>query len=207
MQYETIIIKESIQNTKNTLSELNHSVIESGNIFVMVRTEYNENSDVINDFFDVIEFGNKLGLFYINTIVVPVENKIEAELPDNVMYIVWFAKNRNKMFFNKDKIRESHIWKNVEWGKREKNYNPKGKDPGNVWIPTKDDGKGNITEHILIDMKTIINRLFVCGHQENHKTLFVSNNLQDKELCNQHIHFSYSDNQSKQYLTPKPKMQ
>ena len=55
------------------------------------------------------------------------------------------------MLFIKDNIREKHIWKDVEWGKRKKNYNPKGKDPGNVWLPTKDDGKGKITEHLILN--------------------------------------------------------
>lgn len=63
------------------------------------------------------------------------------------------------MNFNKDLIREKHIWKDVEWGKREKNYNPKGKDPGNVWIPTNDNGKAVITEHILLNKEKVIKRL------------------------------------------------
>jgi DNA modification methylase len=63
------------------------------------------------------------------------------------------------MRFNKDAIREKHIWKDVEWGKRAKNYNPKGKDPGNVWIPTNDDGKANITEHILLSDDDVIARI------------------------------------------------
>ena len=63
------------------------------------------------------------------------------------------------MTFDKDAIREKHIWKDVEWGKREKNYNPKGKDPGNVWIPTLDDGKAHITKHILLSESEIFARL------------------------------------------------
>jgi DNA modification methylase len=206
MQYGTIIIKDTFQNARKALLEYKDSIIESGNAFVLVRTEYDENCNVKNDFFDVIEFGNKLGYNYINTIVVPTEKKTIVELPDNVLYIVWFAKNREKMFFNKDAMRESHIWKNVEWGKREKNYNPKGKDPGNVWIPTKDDGKGNITEHILMNLPAIINRLFACGHQENHKTLFISNNIKDSELCNENMQLLYSGSTIKPYSTPKEKL-
>lgn len=205
MQYESIIIKDTIQNSIKKLFEIKDSILESGNIFVLVQTEYNENYDVQNDFFDVIENGNNLGYYYINTIVVPTEKTIFAELPDNVLFVVWFAKNREKMFFNKDLIREPHIWKNVEWGKREKNYNPKGKDPGNVWIPTNDDGKGNITEHILMDMSAVINRLFNCGHQENNITLFISNDRNDGKFCNANIHFIYSKSKLKSNLTSKLK--
>lgn len=207
MQYGTVIIKDTIQSAQQALLNLKDSIIESGNVFVLVRTEYNKNLDVENDFFDVIEYGNNLNYSYINTIVVPSEKTIIAELPDNILYIVWFAKNREKMFFNKDSMRETHIWKNVEWGKREKNYNPKGKDPGNVWIPTKDDGKGNITEHILMDLPAIINRLFLCGHQKEYKTLFISNNANNSNLCNKDMLFVHSKSELKRYPTPKEKTQ
>lgn len=205
MQYEAAIIKTTIPSAIKALAQYKDTVVESGNLFVLVRTEYDENGDVKNDFFDVIEYGNNIGLSYINTIVVPTEKKTEAELPDNVLYIVWFARNREKMFFNKDSMREKHIWKNVEWGKREKNYNPKGKDPGNVWIPTNDDGKGNITEHFLMDLPAIITRLYNCVHQENEKTLFVSNSLENSNLCNENMEFIHLENELKPYSELKQK--
>jgi len=193
MQYCTAIIKDTIISAQQKLAQIKNEVIDSGNIFVLVRSEYDKNCNVKNDFFDIIDFGEKTGLLYVNTIVVPTKEKIEVELPDNVLYIVWFAIDKQKQFFNKDSMRESHIWKDVEWGKREKNYNPKGKDPGNVWIPTKDDGKGKITEHILMEMPDIVNRLFICGHQQSYKTLFISNNSNDAICCNENMKFDYSE--------------
>ena len=95
------------------------------------------------------------------------------------MYIIWLAKGKNH-FFNKDVIRESHIWKDVEWGKRAKNYNPKDKDPGNVWIPTKDDGKAHIAEHILLSLSDVINRLNNCSVQKDLGTLYVTSKGIDK---------------------------
>jgi DNA modification methylase len=172
---------------------------------VLVQSEYDENCDVKNDFFDVIDFGEKIGLLYVNTIVVPTKEKIEVELHDNVMYIVWFTKDKQKQFFNKDSMRESHIWKDVEWGKREKNYNPKGKEPGNVWIPTKDDGKGKITEHILMETPDIINRLFNCGHQQSYKTLLISNNSKDVDFCNENIQFEFSKSKTSNHFFSKKK--
>lgn len=78
------------------------------------------------------------------------------------------------MYFNKDYIREKSIWKDVEWGKREKNYNSKGKNPGNVWIPTEDDGKANITKHILLSKKEILDRLLSTTLLENDKYLLIN---------------------------------
>ncbi|MDR2027294.1 MAG: site-specific DNA-methyltransferase [Prevotellaceae bacterium] len=165
----------------------------------MIRNEYDCNYDIGNDFFDVIEYGEENGFAYVNTIVVPTKDKIEAELPDNVLYIVWFVKDRKRQFFNKDAIRESHIWKDVEWGKREKNYNPKGKDPGNVWIPTKDDGKGKITEHILMELPDIVQRLFVATHRSGCKTLFISDISEDKTICNEDMQFACIQKEKRQY--------
>ena len=91
--------------------------------------------------------------------------------------------DRDKMFFNKDAIRESHIWKDVEWGHRSKNYNPKGKDPGNVWIPTEDDGKGNITKHIFLGERGIIERIHQCTAQPDLAFLLVSEDSEDNKIC------------------------
>jgi hypothetical protein len=55
--------------------------------------------------------------------------------------------------FNKDLVREGHIWQHAEWGKREKNYFPLGKDPGNVWVPTVDDGKGTVIGHAPMNLE------------------------------------------------------
>ena len=173
--YGTIIIQDSIQQIFTHLNSNINNLDDSGNIFLLARTEYLSNGDVSFDFLDLIDYATKLGLQYVNTIVAPMNLSINTAFPDNVLYIVWLAKNKNH-FFNKDTIRESHIWKDVEWGKRAKNYNTKGKDPGNVWIPTKDDGKAHITEHILLSFSDIINRINKCTKQPNLETLLITNN-------------------------------
>ncbi len=66
-------------------------------------------------------------------------------------YLLLFVKEPDHRF-NKDIIREEHIWQHAEWGKREKNYFPLGKDPGNVWVPTIDDGKGTVTGHAPLSL-------------------------------------------------------
>ena len=77
-------------------------------------------------------------------------NRKNLYFQDNVEHILFFSKSK-KFFFNKDPIREKHIWKDIEWGKRKKNYNPLGKDPGNLWMRTEDDGKGKITKHLPLN--------------------------------------------------------
>ena len=184
--YGTIILNNTIGNSISLLGKYKDSLDPSGNIFVLVRNEVDAIGDVTSDFLDVIDAASSMGYLYVNTIVVPTEDKINADLPDNVLYIVWLAKDKNH-FFNKDVIRESHIWKDVEWGKRAKNYNPKGKDPGNVWIPTEDDGKAQITEHILLNMSDIINRLHNCSSQIGLDTLYITSSRVDNLSINKDI--------------------
>ena len=172
-EYGAIVIKQSIATIKRLLEEYKDSLTHSGNMFVFVRNEYDEVGDVTGDVFDVIAHAVSMGYMYVNTIVVPTTDFINVNLPDNVVYVVWLAKDKNH-YFEKDTIREDHIWEKVEWGHRTKNYNPKGKDPGNVWIPTKDDGKAHITEHILLSTADVFERIYKSCHMQHLPTLFMS---------------------------------
>lgn len=134
-------------------------VSNDGSIFIMVTNEFSEQGILKNNFFQIIEKYVNSGLRYINTIVcTSVEDDKKCLIPNKIYYLIWFVKDYNTMYFNKDEIREKHIWKDVEWGKRKKNYHPKGKDPGNVWIPTLDNGKGKITSHIVMTIEEVMSR-------------------------------------------------
>ena len=55
-----------------------------------------------------------------------------------------------------------------------KNYHPLGKDPGNVWIKTKDDGKGKITNHIQINFEETLNRIVKISSKESDKVKLIN---------------------------------
>jgi len=152
--YEFVSSNENINNLSDT-----------SNVFYFFRNEYNEKGDLIKSIFDVIN-GLENKLHFINVIVCPLKNE-SKKFCDNIIYILWFAKDINNYIVCKDNIREKSIWKDVEWGKRAKNYNSKGKDPGNVWIPTIDDGNGKITNHILLNIDQVINRLIDFSSNKN----------------------------------------
>lgn len=175
--YKTILLKNSIINVIEELNKVKNCLSQNGNLFCYVKNSYNDN-EIKDDIFDLMQYCTNIGFTYINTIIVP-ENT-EANY-DNIQYIIWFAKDKDKMYFNKDSIREKHIWKDVEWGKREKNYNPKGKDPGNVWIPTLDDGKGKITEHILLERNKVYNRIFDATIEKGDKIFILSDEESDRQ--------------------------
>lgn len=181
--YKTIVLKNSIINVIKELEKVRNNLSENGNLFCYVKNSYSDN-EIKNDIFDLMQYCTDSGFTYINTIIVPENTENNY---DNIQYIIWFVKNKDKMYFNKDAIREKHIWKDVEWGKREKNYNPKGKDPGNVWIPTLDDGKGKITEHILLERNQVYNRIFDATIEKDDDIFLLSDEKKD-------IQYKYKEN-------------
>ena len=191
-KYKTILLKNSINNVIEELMSLKDSLQENGSVFFYVKNSY-ENNQIKEDIFDLMEYCTNIGLIYINTIIVPESTK---EVYENIQYIIWFVKNKEKMYFNKDAIREKHIWKDVEWGKRAKNYNPKGKDPGNVWIPTLDNGKGKITEHILLTEGQVYTRIFDSTIEEQDNIFLFSDKESDAKFKykNNSITFKYKKN-------------
>ena len=118
----------------------------------------------------------KLNNFFLkNIIVVPnFQEHIDGNIFNNYITNILFLTKSNDFYFNKDPIREKHIWKNVEWGKRKKNYHPKGKDPGNVWLKTDDDGKANITNHRQLNYAEIIERCIKCSIKKESSILLLN---------------------------------
>jgi len=159
--YQTIILENNnYKYTKRDLELSLYNLEDSGNLFIIVNNEY-KNNFIEYSFFDYIELLIEYEFKFINTIVIPNATTKRNTLNNNIRYILWFVKDHDKMQFFKNNIREKHIWKDVEWGKRKKNYNDKGKDPSNIWIPTIDNGKGKITQHIDMPFESIINRCIV----------------------------------------------
>ncbi|TKJ26357.1 MAG: hypothetical protein CEE42_04825 [Promethearchaeota archaeon Loki_b31] len=89
-------------------------------------------------------------------------------------HIIFLTKQKDNYKFNKDPIREKHIWKNVEWsGGRKSRYNEKGKDPSNFWLKTKDNGKGKIIEYLILKKSEAIDRIIKATTSKDDKILFL----------------------------------
>jgi len=171
--YKTILFEISNYEEINTMVPgLLNSLVDDGNIFLFVRNKVNKEGILKFNFLNVVEKVCQLDGKYVNIIICPSkERRINNLLKTKYFSIIWLAKNYSKMYFNKDAIREKHIWKDVEWGGREKNYNKNGKDPGNVWLQTEDNGKGKITKHIVLDLKRIIDRIILSTTKPNEEVL------------------------------------
>jgi len=185
-KFQTIILESnSCQELEKDLEENLYDLDDSGNLFIIANND-RKNGFLEYTIFDYIELLIKFHFKFINTIVIPSIVNSQGKLNNNIGYVLWLVKDHNKMQFIKDNIREKHIWKDVEWGKRKKNYNPKGKDPSNVWIPTIDDGKGKITKHIAMSLESIINRCISSTTIVNEKVLI----RYFSELCINDLDFS-----------------
>lgn len=208
-KYKTIIVKNRVLELEKDIDFINKNIDEYGNLFYIMNTQYDEFGNVEVDCFDILERFLEQGYFYKNILIFPVTEYQDVTFKDNVGYILWLSKDNKNNYFIKDPIREEHIWKNVEWGKRTKNYHEKGKDPGNVWIPTIDDGKGKITKHITLDTTEIIQRLIDMSNcdgnykilegtlninQSNDNEKSVSEKTIDNDVNNYTIYFKTSEN-------------
>ena len=114
---------------------------------------------------------------------------ININMKDNNLFvnrykmIFHFTKNIDSYFFNKDPIRERHIWEKVEWGKRKKNYNPRGKDPDDVWLMTEDDGNAKITKHLPLSKEDVILRFILLTNKKQDRVILLLDDKKCEGVC------------------------
>lgn len=154
----------------NKIWKLCYNILsEDGNIWIFTENKIH-NAILYPISFDICENLSRVKFFIRNIIVWYVPNS-EKERGRNLINryknILFAVKDPKNYFFDKDPIREKHIWRNVEWGKRKDHYHKLGKDPGNVWLKTRDDGKGKVISHIPLSFDEAIERCVLVGSKEN----------------------------------------
>ncbi|MHA2296850.1 MAG: DNA methyltransferase [Candidatus Hodarchaeales archaeon] len=113
-----------------------------------------------------------------NIIICPRVNVKKGVLTQYYSNLLFMTLDPQDYMFNKDPIREKHIWKDHEWGGgRRSRYNPLGKDPSNIWITTKSE-KGNILEYIPFTHQDIVERILrACTDQWNEGLIIKEKNI------------------------------
>ena len=181
MKYNTIFLQSSFLK-KYGFEQIYKELSDEGILFILV--DENKKKNYLLDTFEIMnKLGNKNFIFRNMILWINKFEEIDSLLIRNYQSLLFYS-NGNNYHFNKDKIREKHIWKDVEWGKRKKNYNPKGKDPGNVWIKTIDNGKGKIIEYVPLSFKEIVERVILVSNSKG-KILILTNeklNLKNKNV-------------------------
>lgn len=176
--YQSLIInflEYDLESINNKLLELKNEIeqLDDSSTIWIISSKYTDGGEIILPYFEIAEKLNNLKLK--NIILVPdFSRKTRNRVFTDNTYEILFLSKTDSYFFDKDPIREEHIWKNVEWGKRKKNYHELGKDPGNVWLKTKDDGKANITNHVELSFKEVIERIILCSTKKDSKCLLVN---------------------------------
>jgi hypothetical protein len=177
--YQSLIIdlreikKENIEEILSSYKQEYSSLLkENGSLWIICKFQF-EKGEAIPLPFIIAE--NLKDLLLRNIILIPdfLSFQKGSFFDDCVTFLLFFSKGK-KYYFNKDPIREKHIWKDVEWGKRKKNYHPLGKDPGNVWLRTEDDGKGNITAHLSLSSREMFERIIKVSSEDKEDCLLLS---------------------------------
>lgn len=152
--------KNNIVINKCQLYKILSSLRETGSLW-LIANHIRQNMELIPYGFELAEIISQQGFSLRNIITWFIPNSVNEQrrLTNRYAHIFFFVKDRNKYYFNKDIVREKHIWKGVEWGNRSGRYNPLGKDPSNVWLQTEDDGRGHITKHKPLSFTEVINRI------------------------------------------------
>ncbi len=172
MKYQTIFIQSNFLK-KYDLKYLYEHLNENGVLFILMENE--QNKDYSLNTFRIMEELETNGFIFKNMVLwVNRFEQIKAPLYRLYKNLLFYVKSEN-YYFNKDEIREKHIWKDIEWGKRDKNYNPKGKDPGDVWIKTVDDGKGRIIGYVPLNFEQVVERVILSTSKEKDTILIISN--------------------------------
>lgn len=171
---------EKININKEPLEKILKRIDKKGSFWIICNPIYNKLGLDLS-IYELIEHLFTKGWYLRNIIIwfIPSKDTKFNRLTNRYSYLFFLVKDYKNYIFNKDLIREKHIWEGIEWGKRQDRYNPKGKDPGNVWLMTEDDGKGNITKHLSLSLLDVINRITLLTKQEDKEFAILSDNLLD----------------------------
>lgn len=167
--YEQVISK--LQSFDDLLSECKRVLRKDGTMWLFVDNFY-LNGEIFPLPFIVAEKVQDSGFLLRNIIVWYNLNAPQFFGPffNRSTYILFVSKGKNYKF-NKDPIREPHIWKDVEWGGgRRSRYNPKGKDPSNFWLKTES-FKGRVLRHVPLSFEEAVKRCILVSTSEGEKIL------------------------------------
>ncbi|MFW9917044.1 MAG: DNA methyltransferase [Candidatus Thorarchaeota archaeon] len=184
--YQTIIfnIPDIFNQTADCMSPvlwktLQRKLKPTGSMWLFLQDFFDSKSKkYVPQTFEILESLSELG-FYIRNCIVRFKpglthNGIFSQFYDNILFCVL---DLEKYQFQKDKIREKHIWKDAEWGGgRRSRYNPKGKDPSNFWIRTESI-KGKITGYYPLDDLMAIKRILKASCNANDSALLIYDQL------------------------------
>ena len=115
----------------------------------------------------------------------------DKPLKINHYYILLLVRSLDEYYFNKDSIREEHIFQDIEWGGRRdkggsayherqvRRYSLNGRDPGNVFYKTTRDEEGSILDYIEYEFIELYKKLIMLLSEEKS---YIFTNINDVDL-------------------------
>jgi site-specific DNA-methyltransferase (adenine-specific) len=164
-------ITHILQNFNEVLIECKRVLKKDGTMWLFVNN-FNLDGEIIPLPFFIAENAQEVGFFLRNIIIwynldAPC---FSGPLVNRSTYILFLSKGKNYKF-DKDPVREPHIWKDVEWGGgRRSRYNPKGKDPSNFWLKAES-YKGKVLRHVPLSLEEAVGRCILVSTSKGDKVL------------------------------------
>ena len=182
--------EKKIHSTNNINFNEYYSILNKNGLLWIICRNIIDSNRFIPFPFIIAEKAKKSGFLIKNIIVCPNfdEKKESIIFNDVITYAIMLSKI-NDFYLNIDAVREKHIWKDVEWGKRKENYHKLGKNPGNVWIKTQDDGHGKITKHIPLSDYDVFERIVLSSSEKNDNILIFSKTKSPMEFSGREIEY------------------
>jgi len=142
---ESECLSDLLDDISRISSEIHEQMREDESLWIFSPSEYREEGywPVGMAVSDTLQ--NEQSFVLKNVISRVKEHQQEPHFADISEEIFFLVKDKREYHFNKDEIRVEHVYEDNEWTDRtignssyhdyeSRRYNPKGKDPGNVWL-------------------------------------------------------------------------
>jgi hypothetical protein len=164
--------QETFGKWKQVLSSVRDEISPDGSMWIITRNGF-EGEEIfpwpimISDY---LHDSCRLSLKNVLIHYIEPLSKDTSTLSQAYELILFFTKTQS-YFFNKDPIREPHIFKDIEWGRRKTSasgyhqdrqslrYPDRGRDPGNVFYRTKRDAAGQVLDVTAFSRLEILDKL------------------------------------------------
>lgn len=165
--------QEKLKEIEKLSKILFNSLSDNGILWIFVNDVYH-NGMLKKTSFDISQILSCSSFLIRNMIIwYGQHKKYSRDLTDFYSTIIFAVKNNN-YDFNLDPVRESHIWKDFEWGGgRRSRYNPKGKNPSNLWLKTHSE-KGKTKYHIPLSTEMAFERCLLLSDIDKESSLIFS---------------------------------
>ncbi len=166
--------ENQLTEIKKLSQSIFNSLKENGTLWIITNDLYYDGK-LKKISFDISSVFHKSDFLIRNMIIWynREKEKISRDLVNSYSTIIFAVKTKNYLF-DLDSVREPHIWKDFEWGGgRRSRYNPKGKNPSNLWLKTYSD-KGKTLGHIPLSTETAMERCLLLSNLKNENALIYS---------------------------------